>query len=176
MGESYFNKSNILLQKIFVKTLSFVLLIFTFLLLYACSPSNVIQKETNHINVYEGPDKEKSSIAIISTERQKRFEVEIQTVDGRKLGNKKFEPHPSLIHLLPGLHVIEVQMGSNDFERVFRNQLTLEARAGHEYIIKFKRWIDSRLYDQFPDFPHIDVRFWIEDLKTGEVVSYGTQI
>jgi hypothetical protein len=176
----------------FSKQLNLYLFIIAFsVIVYGCKTPYAAQNTTPYTKVYEGPELDKSEIAIVSGVWQNRNEVAIQTVDGRNLCKSGSERCPFLIHILPGKHILVVGTDSYDVPTVkepsnqfmsqeevpyIRSGLSFEAYAGHEYAIKYKKWIDPRLFGQLGGFPYTDIRFWVEDLKTGEIVSRGEPV
>jgi len=133
---------------------------------------------TPYTKVYGGPELPSSEIAKIEAYESGRglFHtpdwVLINSVDGKDVGGVH------KIQVLPGTHRLLVRY---QFETVgllpyllseklsprSEKELVLEANAGHEYIIKFEKVYDSSrvLYN------YKDVVYWVEDKKTGEIVS-----
>lgn len=139
-----------------------------------------------HMNVFPGPERPKSEIAIVSGDMHGNpklaFQSEIpewvliKSVDGQELGDVH-KGWPIKIHVLPGKRMIEAKyqmqmlsplayLADEKYRPHFETTLELDAIAGHEYLIKFV----TKREDSLPKHA-IEVTYWIEDRATGEIVS-----
>jgi len=139
-----------------------------------------------YTQVYSGPELPRHDIALIEGEKhgakpwpELQEWVVIRKVDGTELEQQLGE-WPTRIQVLPGHRTFELnsdyhgygtlmQTATDLFHDMPNQTLAIDAQAGHEYVIRFRRTTDKTV---FP--PTTSIAYWIEDAATNEVVS-GTK-
>lgn len=136
-----------------------------------------------YTQVYSGPELPKSDVAMIAGELQGtkpwpefREWVVIRRVDGTEI-DRVLGEWVTKVQVLPGQRTLEVntdydgygtlmQVTAELFRSILNQTLTLDAQAGHEYRIRFRRTTDRTVLP-----PTTGIVYWIEDAGTGEVIS-----